>query len=303
MSSLSFSCRGLKFATPQRISPIEVKAGFEKACWNLEPSLTNDDLKELATATLRSVALEYTSRRGPKPPEALVKAIEELKRRDDIVITKPNKGSGVVVMDKSQYLCLLSEASINDTSKFRPVSLERPKTKGRPPTYHHPLLEMEKEFDSLLRRILPKPIADSLCPKGSRLAHLYGLPKTHKERLAMCPILSATQTYNYALAKWLEDKLKPLSYNQYTVSDTFQFVDEIQGLKINNNELLVSYDVTSLFTNVPLDETIQILADKAFSDDWFNKTTKLNLTKADLVDLLKAATKNQLFQFDGSLYE
>ena len=296
-------CRGLKFAIPQRISPVEVKAGFEKAYWNLEPYLPNDDLKELAAATLRSVALEYTSRRGPKPPEALVKAIEELKRRDDIVITKPDKGSGVVVMDKSQYLRLLSEASINDTSKFRPVSLERPKTKGRPPTYYHPLLEQEKETDSLLRRILPKPIADSLRPKGSRLANLYGLPKTHKERLAMRPILSATQTYNYALAKWLEDKLKPLSYNQYTVSDTFQFVDEIQGLKINNGELLVSYDVTSLFANVPLDETIQILAYKAFADDWFNKTTKLNLTKADLVDLLKAATKNQLFQFDGSLYE
>ena len=296
-------CRGLKFAIPQRISPVEVKAGFEKAYWNLEPYLPNDDLKELAAATLRSVALKYTNRRGPKPPEALVKAIEELKRRDDIVITKPDKGSGVVVMDKSQYLRLLSEASTNDTSKFRPISLERPKTKGRPPTYYHPLLEKEKEIDSLLRRILPKPIADSLRPKGSRLAHLYGVPKTHKERLAMRPILSATQTYNYALAKWLEDKLKPLSYNQYTISDTFQFVDEIQGLKINNGELLVSYDVTSLFTNVPLDETIQILADKAFADDWFNQTTKLNLTKADLVDLLKAATKNQLFQFDGSLYE
>ena len=30
------------------------------------------------------------------------------------------------------------------------------------------------------------------------LAHLYGLPKTHEEGLAMCPILSAKQTYNYA---------------------------------------------------------------------------------------------------------
>ena len=119
----------------------------------------------------------------------------------------------------------------------------------------------------------------------------------------MRPILSATRTYNYALAKWLEDKLKPLSYNQYMVSDTFQFVDEIQGLKINNGEILVSYDVTLLFTNVLLDETIQILADKAFANDWFNKTNKLNLTKADLVNLLEAATKNQLFQFDGSLYE
>jgi len=31
-------------------------------------------------------------------------------------------------------------------------------------------------------------------PKSSRLAHLYGLPKTHKATLSMRPILSATGT-------------------------------------------------------------------------------------------------------------
>jgi len=60
---------------------------------------------------------------------------------------------------------------------------------------------------------------------------------------------------------------------------------------------------TSLFTNVPLDETIHILADKAFSDDWFNKTHELNLSRDQLIELLNAATKNQLFQYNGNLYE
>ena len=101
-------------------------------------------------------------------------------------------------MDKSEYLRLLSEASINDSSKFRAVPLERPSSKDRPPTYYRPLLQKEKELESIVRRILPKSIADTIRPTGSRLAHLYGLPKTHKDRLAMRPILSATQTYNYA---------------------------------------------------------------------------------------------------------
>ena len=70
----------------------------------------------------------------------------------------------------------------------------------------------------------------------------------------MCPILSATHTYNYALAKWLDEKLKPLSCNHYTVTDTFEFVNEVQNLEINRGDILVSYDVTSLFTNVPLHE-------------------------------------------------
>ena len=97
-------------------------------------------------------------------------------------------------MDKSEYLRLLSEASFNDSSELRAVPLERPSGKGRPPTYYHPLLQKEKEYESLNRRILPKPIADTVCPTGSRLAHLYGLPKTHKDWLVMRPILSATQS-------------------------------------------------------------------------------------------------------------
>ena len=97
--------------------------------------------------------------------------------------------------------------------------------------------------------------------------------------------------------------MQPLSCNQYTVKDIFEFVNEVQNLEINRGNILVSYDVTSLFTNVPLDETIQILADKAFHDNWFNKTNELNLSRDQLLELLNAATKNQLFQFNGNLYE
>ena len=44
-----------------------------------------------------------SERKSPKPPKTLLRAIEELKGRDDIVITKPDKGSGVVVLDKKSY--------------------------------------------------------------------------------------------------------------------------------------------------------------------------------------------------------
>ena len=52
-----------------------------------------------------------------------------------------------------------------------------------------------------------------------------------------------------------------------------------------------------------LDETINILVEKAFTNNWFNFTRKLNVSKSDLVELLEVATKSQLFQFDGRLYE
>jgi len=80
----------------------------------------------------------------------------------------------------------------------------------------------------------------------------------------MRPILSALGTNNYALAKWLDEKLKPLSLNQYTISDIFSFSKDLRNTSLNESDILVCYDVSSLFTNVPLDETIQIPVEKAF---------------------------------------
>jgi len=88
----------------------------------------------------------------------------------------------------------------------------------------------------------------------------------------MRPILSATGSYNYALAKWRDANLKPLSINEHTITDIFPFTNEICGVKINPGEILVSYDVSSLFKNVPIDETIDILARKAFENNWFYDT-------------------------------
>ena len=56
-------------------------------------------------------------------------------------------------------------------------------------------------------------------------------------------------------------------------------------------------------TYLHVDETIGILARKAFHDDWFNKEYNFNITEADLIELLEVSTKNQLFQFQWVLYE
>ena len=68
----------------------------------------------------------------------------------------------------------------------------------------------------------------------------------------MCPILLATGTYNYKFAKWLDEKLKPLSTNEHTIDDIFSFADILQDItmEISNHDILVSYmyDVTALFT-------------------------------------------------------
>ncbi|CAH3114582.1 unnamed protein product, partial [Pocillopora meandrina] len=148
----------------------------------------------------------------------------------------------------------------------------------RPPKHYQPLLKREKELFSIVQKTLLKPIANSLIQKGSRLTHIYD-PQEET-------------SIPYKLAKWLNDKLKPLSTIDQTISDIL-FADDLHEMKIADQDILVSYNISSFFTNIPVDETIKILAEKAFRDNCFKRKYALNITKTDLNDLLEVATKKQ----------
>ena len=85
-----------------------------------------------------------------------------------------------------------------------------------------------------------------------------------------------------------------MSVNDHTINDIFSFADDLHETKIDEQDILVSCHVSSLFTNELLDQTIEILPEKAFKDDRFNKEYDLNITKTDPIELLQVATKNQL---------
>ena len=70
-------------------------------------------------------------------------------------------------MDRSDYVGLLSEVSNNDETKFKPVALERRSTRGIRPQHYHTLLEKEKHLESMVLKIRPKHVTDSVCQKGS----------------------------------------------------------------------------------------------------------------------------------------
>ena len=100
-----------------------------------------------------------------------------------------------------------------------------------------------------------------LLPSGSRPGILYGLPKVHKENCPIRPIISAVGSFNHKLARFLVEILSFLSMNEYTIRNSFTFLDELRSLTFDHDVYMCSFDVVSLFTNVPLDETIHMCTD------------------------------------------
>ena len=80
------------------------------------------------------------------------------------------------------------------------------------------------------------------------------------------------------------------------LAKTFFFVSQIKNANLSG-KFLVSYDVTSLFTNIPLRETIDIAINLIF-----NHNPNLNITKREFNKLFLFATSPPHFIFNSKFY-
>ena len=101
---------------------------------------------------------------------------------------------------------------------------------------------------------------NDLYPSDSKPGAMCGLSKIHKAREdgipSFRPILSAIRTPIYKLAKFCDQSLKPLSSNEYTIKDSFSFAKEV--LEFDTSPFTASIGIKSLFTNIPLTETLNL---------------------------------------------
>ena len=73
----------------------------------------------------------------------------------------------------------------------------------------------------------------------------------------------AMKKKSYDCAKWLSNSLSELRHHETCVKDTLTFLSLLQD-KSSSGKIMTSFDVTSLFTNVPVDFTINLILDSIF---------------------------------------
>ena len=130
----------------------------------------------------------------------------------------------------------------------------------------------------------------------------YSTPKIHKAFLPgsfppFRPILSSIITSNYSLAQYLGSLLSPHIPSEYSTKDSFTFIEEIESVSVTN-KFLISFDVTSLFTNILLSEATDIAIRLIFGNSPDKKFTKHELQKP-----FRIATFETHFTFNDSIYD
>ena len=142
-------------------------------------------------------------------------------------------------------------------------------------------------------------------PKNAKIGRAHGSAKIHKEfeRIPpLRPIVDTIGSTHYGVGKFITSLLNPLTVNQYSLRDSFDAAEKIKSIPddlYDEGYRLVSFDVKSLFTNVPLNKTIKVILDRVYSQ----KLISTKLKKRTLKKLILDTCSKTAFMFDDTIYE
>ena len=218
-----------------------------------------------------------------------------MRNNKELVITRPDKGKGVVLMKKSDYLEKM-HVILDDKKKFKRI--------GEARANDH-TARAETSLQNMLRKLhknneIDDDTYDLIRPVGTIRPRMYGVPKVHKDGKPLRPILSMVNSPQHATAQWIAKLLRPVAekLGKYTLKDSFEFADTIKELKIPRNAHMASFDIKSLFTNVPVEETINICAQELYHSD----LEKPKIKEESFKELIKKVTTGVEFSFDDVMY-
>ena len=260
---VSVLAKGPNFSiAPNNIPNMDYITAVESMCGKLK----EEDAMALRTG------INALLRKAKIPKQNLTKeeriGLTQLKNDKDRVVLIVDKGVAMVVMDKQEYINKAEELLAQLAYKTIPKD---------------PTNKIKAQLITKLRRIkrdnnLDEGTYKAMYPTGCVPPKFYGLPKIHKTGNPLRPIVSSRGSVTNGVAKVISKVLKPLVGKcPHHIQSTGDFVSKATGLTLQTGECLSSYDVTSLFTSVPIDPALNIIKDLLKKDEKLNDRTILSV--------------------------
>ena len=213
-----------------------------------------------------------------------------LRDNPEILITNADKGNVTVVMSRDEYRTKSYEL-LDDESVYEEISTD-------------PTSRVERKHNLLVDRLVKENHLtaengkkfrnyNSIAPK------YYGLPKVHKLACPLRPIISSTMSPTRPLATFLAGILREAfkDYLSYRVKDSFDFAEQVKDVAPRDGFVVVSFDVVSLFTNIPRDLVMSII-----TEEWDRVAQHTTIPKDLFLELLTFIFENVYFTYDGKNY-
>ena len=278
---------GPNYAIVPKKPPIgEYVATIEQVCNQLEQGKA-EELRGEVKKALKNV-------HPPRPnlSRSEKEALDSLRKDKSRVILTVDKGVSMVVMDRDDYNIKAEELLHQPT--YRPIQ-------------NDPTNKMKNRLITLLKKIkteggLSETTYKRLYPTGAGSPKFYGIPKVHKQGIPLRPIVSSIGSATYNTAKELSRILKPLvGKSRHHIQNNQDFVEDLKGIQLQPDEVMMSFDVKALFTSVPIEPALVII-EKLLKEDQ-NLQSRTTMSIQHIMDLLGLCLRGTYFTFNGKFYE
>ena len=260
---------------------------------------TDEYVKQEDKEEYHELLIKYTnifSKNVLETKDFTYKTLKKLIDNPDIVILEGDKESATVIMNKVDYVTKMNQM------------IEKGLEDGTYVESEDTTLEDLAHFKNFLyRNFKDHPKYQKMLPKSHQPARMYGSAKTHKfesydqitvENLKLRPIMDQSGTMVYTAAQIIADYIRPLNDSKYIIKDTLTFPNILAEMQLQEDEEDISYDVESLFTNVPVEETIEYILDEIFVHKRLKPLCKSRLI---MKRFLQKLVSDSLFTVNGRL--
>ena len=221
----------------------------------------------------------------PNCPRRFTKALSDLKKDENIHITKADKANSIVILNKCDYLEKMNNLLGDETTY---TQLQKNPTESVNGNFNKKIKELLGGNHALIKK---------LCVQSANLPYMYGQIKTHKPNNPARPIISSVGSITYNLSKYLVTLLNPLigTISNSHIKNNVDLVEKLNNTNIGFDFKLVSFDVASLFTKVPIDDLLAFLPEEL---------NKLDLPHSNdvIIELIKLCIKDCKFEFNSKYY-
>ena len=220
-------------------------------------------------------------------PKRFRKALDCLKKDENIHITKADKSGATVILNRSDYIEKMNTL-LRDENTYKELT-------------KNPIDNVNSNFNKKVKTLLKgnENLIKKFCVTSPSLPYMYGLIKTHKENFPARPIISSVGSATYNLSKYLVEILNPLigTISDAHIKNNVDLLNKLNNVQLNSNVKLISFDVVSLFTKVPIDDMLDYLSE-------FLDTAEIELPFSNntLIELIKLCIKDCKFEFNGKYY-
>ena len=130
----------------------------------------------------------------------------------------------------------------------------------------------------------------------------FGQPKIHKSEVPIRPIVSYNCSSLYNLNKYIANILKAYVKDKNKNSKNFTpFSNDIRIVPVEDDEVIASFDVSSLYANIPIIDTLHIIKTYVIGDDQIIR--KLAILQDKFPDLLYLVLTTTWYTFNSQFYQ